>query len=223
MRPLPARKARNDMYFRKPSGRSITFGSANRSSATVGATSGSPRTVVAGGVGSSSAGGCPVEAGHEDAGHEGRGVHQEPDQGRQDTFPQARQDRPGECEEYPPVHGGRAEEITDGSHCLLTPKDVREKGFTFSTRRKHDWYDADEVDAFLDLVEQTIKELGRYPALLEMDKQTLQAENTRLLLRLNQKKPRTHAHPKHIRKHHQRHTKHQPQNTSTTNNRKHKP
>ncbi|WP_422614008.1 DivIVA domain-containing protein [Bifidobacterium indicum] len=113
--------------------------------------------------------------------------------------------------------------MTDGSHCLLTPKDVREKGFTFSTRRKHDWYDADEVDAFLDLVEQTIKELGRYPALLEMDKQTLQAENTRLLLRLNQKKPRTHAHPKHIRKHHQRHTKHQPQNTSTTNNRKHKP
>lgn len=113
--------------------------------------------------------------------------------------------------------------MTDGSHCLLTPKDVREKGFTFSTRRKQDWYDADEVDAFLDLVEQTIKELGRYPALLESDKQALQAENTRLLLRLIQKKPRTHAHPKHTRKHHQHHTKHQAQNTRTTNNRKHEP
>lgn len=72
--------------------------------------------------------------------------------------------------------------MTDGSHSLLTPKDVREKSFTFATRRKQDRNNADEVDVFLDLVEQIFKEFGRYTVLFEIDKQTLKVMYSRLLL-----------------------------------------
>ncbi|NEG55408.1 DivIVA domain-containing protein [Bifidobacterium platyrrhinorum] len=44
---------------------------------------------------------------------------------------------------------------------LLTPRDVRNQGFT--TRRcfcRHDWYDADEVDAFMERVETTLAVLA---------------------------------------------------------------
>lgn len=83
--------------------------------------------------------------------------------------------------------------MKDGSRLLLTPKDVREKGFESLRRKRKDWYDANEVDAFLDLVEQSIKELAQYPVQLLLDKRNLQAENARLRIALLQAESRAHA------------------------------
>jgi cell division septum initiation protein DivIVA len=44
---------------------------------------------------------------------------------------------------------------------LVKPQDVEAKVFDFKTKFKRDWYDADQVDDFLDDVYDTILELAK--------------------------------------------------------------
>jgi cell division septum initiation protein DivIVA len=44
---------------------------------------------------------------------------------------------------------------------LVKPNDVDNKEFDFKTSYKRDWYDADQVDDFLDDVHDTILELAK--------------------------------------------------------------